>query len=329
MICVDNYINETTRHAHVILPSLSTLEQPHWDVWAWPFALKSGGKYSHQLFPTPDRPEDWQVYTRLGCIVGGNPDADLRTLDDAYFGSLCDIRKADRSIAFAASPEPGPERILDLAIRTGPFGDRYGTQPGGLNLDAFKRATGGIIAGDAKPLGAGALSTRSGKIELAPEYILNDISRLEGAIAQPKPAMVLVSRRHLASLNSWMHNIDGLVKGHNRFSVYLHPNDATRIGVAEGEQVRIRSTEGEINAPVEITDIVITGVACLPFGWGHSAHGTRLNIAQQHPGANSNLLCPGTWVDAPSGNAAFNGIPVEITGASSEESASGGSDLGP
>jgi anaerobic selenocysteine-containing dehydrogenase len=297
----------------VILPSPSTLEQPHWDVWAWPFALKSGGHYSHPLFSTAERPEEWRVYTRLGALLGGDPEADLQALDDQYFASLCDIRKADRSVVFAASPTPGPERILDLAIRTGPFGDRYGQRPGGLNLTAFKQAPGGIIIGDAKPLGAAALSTKSGKLELAPEYILSDISRLEGAIARPKPAMVLVSRRQLASLNSWLHNFEGLVKGRNRFSVFLHPEDAARIGVLQDEIVRIQSTEGEIDAPVEITDIMIAGVASVPHGWGHSAPDTRLNIAHHHAGANSNVLCPGTFVDAISGNAAFNGIPVEIT----------------
>jgi anaerobic selenocysteine-containing dehydrogenase len=316
MICLDNYINETTRHAHVILPSPSTLEQPHWDVWAWPFALKSGGHYSRQLFPTADRPEDWTIYTRLGALLGGEADADLAAIDNAYFASLCDMRKADRSVAFAASPVPGPERILDLAIRTGPYGDHYGKRPAGLNLESFKQAPTGIIMGDAKPLGAAAFSTSSGQLELAPEYITNDIPRLEAAIGRPKPAMVLVSRRQLASLNSWLHNFDGLVKGHNRFSVYLHPDDAARIGVVQHEVVRIKSTEGEIDAPVEITDIMSVGVASVPHGWGHTAPGTRLNVARHHAGANSNILCPGTFVDAISGNAAFNGIPVVITRAS-------------
>lgn len=316
MVSVDMYLNETTRHAHVILPALSPLEQPHWDVWAWPFSLTIGGHYSPALFaPDPERPEEWRVLTRLASIFGGDAQADLDALDDAYFGAMCDQTGIARDTAFAALPQHGAHRILDLCIRTGPLGDRFGARPGGLTLQRFIDEPDGIVFGQAEPQGAAALKTPSGRIELAPAHVLADVPRLVEAMekhASEAPPLMLVSRRHLRSLNSWMHNVEGLVSGKERCTLQLHPADAARLGIASGDLAEVASESGSLRVVAEVGENIRPGVVSLPHGWGHGAKGTRTTVSAQHAGVNINLLSPARLVDAASGNAVLNGIPVRV-----------------
>lgn len=312
MISFDIYINETTRHAHVILPSPSLLEQPHWDLWAWPWSLTSGGHYSEALFDPGDRPPEWQVLARIGAIVGGVDDPDLDALDDDFFGRMCDQTGTDRAVALAALPERGPERILDLCIRSGPFGNRFGANPDGLSLADFKAAPDGILLGPAVPLGAKAITTPSGRIEIAHPHFLADLPRLEAAIAAPDPGLMLVSRRHLRSLNSWMHNIDPLVRGKPRCILQVHSADARRLDLATGDLCEVESEGGVVTAPVEITDDIMPGVVSLPHGWGHDRDDARLAVARRHAGTNINELSPAGMIDTASGNAVLNGIPVSL-----------------
>src|SRR5690606_1328560 len=244
MISLDVYMNETTRHAHVILPSQSLIEQPYWDFWAWIFALRSGGKYAPPLFVRTDAPDDWQILLRLGWLCAGNSNAtfDIDKLDDDYFAALCKVADVDAARVASFYEGRGPERILDLAIRTGPFGDRYGEIADGLTLQSFKDAPHGIDLGHApEHTVSQVLKTESGKIELAPEHILMDLPRPEAAIAAQYPELVLVSRRHLASMNSWMHNVDTLMRGRDRCTVLIHSDDAQRIGIASGDLVKVTS----------------------------------------------------------------------------------------
>ncbi len=318
MVSVDMYRNETTRHAHVILPALSPLEQPHWDVWAWPFSLTIGGHYSPALFaPDPERPAEWRVMARLASIFGGDPGADLDAMDDAYFEAMCRQTGIDRDLAFETWPDRGAHRILDLCIRTGPFGDRLGERPGGLTLQAFRDQPDGIVLGQAGPQGAAALKTPSGRIELAPPHALADLPRLEQAMAADAAGadgdeLVLVSRRHLRSLNSWMHNVETLVSGKPRCTLQMHPQDAARRGLAGGDLAEVRSASGSVQVAVEVGDGIRPGVVSLPHGWGHGAPGTRTGVSAQHAGVNINLLSPAAMVDAASGNAVLNGIPVRV-----------------
>jgi anaerobic selenocysteine-containing dehydrogenase len=124
--------------------------------------------------------------------------------------------------------------------------------------------------------------------------------------------MVLIGRRQLRSNNSWMHNIEPLVKGKDRCTAWVHPDDAARLGLADGAPARVRSRAGEVEVPVEVTDAIMPGVVSIPHGWGHGVAGTRMAVAAAHPGVNSNLLSDELLLDVPSGNAVFNGIPVEV-----------------
>jgi anaerobic selenocysteine-containing dehydrogenase len=320
MISVDNWLNETTRHAHVILPGLSALEQPHYDELIWSWASRSAGNYSPALFPRDDRPHEWEILARLGALCAGmrNDEIDVRALDDAFFGALVEAKglvTADVLRAYEGTRHErgGPERMLDLAIRTGPWGDWYGREPDGLTLQPFEDAPPGIDCGPMVPRAAEVVCTPSGKIELAPGYIVDDVPRLRRRLTRDQDPLVLTSRRHVRSNNSWMHNVSVLVKGKDRCTLLIHPDDAARTGVVDGGVARVSSEAGTLEVPVEVTDEMMRGVVSLPHGWGHDKVGTRMAVAREHAGVNNNVLAPGTFVDEISGNAAVNGIPVEVT----------------
>ena len=315
MISVDNWLNETTRHAHVILPGLSALEQPHYDDLIWSWAASSAGNWSEAIFPPPDdRPREWEILTRLGALCTGakNADIDVHAIDDGFFAGLCMMQGLDPEKTAASYDRGGPERILDLQIRTGKFGDRYGENADGLSLRSFKDNPHGIDMGAPIPRVREILNTPSGRLEVAPPYITADVARLRARLLRENGGLVLISRRHVRSNNSWMHNVKVLVKGKDRCTLLIHPDDAARSGVVDGALARISSEAGSVEAPVEVTDEMMPGVVCLPHGWGHDKAGTRLSVAREHDGVNNNLLAPGHLVDEISGNAIVNGIPVEV-----------------
>jgi anaerobic selenocysteine-containing dehydrogenase len=158
------------------------------------------------------------------------------------------------------------------------------------------------------------LRTPSGKIELAPPLIVSDVERLRGSVDRYRNGgMVLIGRRQLRSNNSWMHNLEPLVKGKDRCTMHVHPDDASRLGLADGELASVRSRVGEVSAPVEVTDGIMPGVVSIPHGWGHGAPGSRMAVAAAHAGVNSNLLADETLFEPLSGNAVLNGIPVEVS----------------
>jgi anaerobic selenocysteine-containing dehydrogenase len=315
MISVDNWINETTRHAHVILPGLSPLEEPHYDELLWAFAVRSAANWSDALFPPPpDRPAEWEILCRLAAVcTGADPDAvDVAAIDDGYFSGLCLAKGVDPATVLPQYGSGGPERLVDLAIRTGPWGDRYGEVPDGLTLAKVKDHVHGLDLGPMVPRIDEVLRTKDGRIDLVPTALAADAERLRSRLGRSADGLVLVSRRHLRSKNSWMHNVKVLVKGKDRCTLLIHPTDATACGVADGALARVASSAGAIEVPVEVSDEMKPGVVCLPHGWGHDKDGTRLSVAREHAGVNNNLLAPGTFVDELSGNAAVNGIAVEV-----------------
>jgi anaerobic selenocysteine-containing dehydrogenase len=326
MISLDVYVNETTRHADVILPAPSPLRRGHYDLALYQFAVRNVANYSPPVLPAePGLPDEWVTLLRLaGVAAGMGPDADVAAFDDRVARTL-----VDRELGTPASPiagmsaddvmaelEPrvGPERLLDLMLRAGPYGDAFGARPeGGLSLAALEAAPHGIDLGALQPRLPGALRTASGQIELAPEALVADVPRLRAALERPaSDGPVLVGRRHLRSNNSWMHNLPVLVKGKPRCTLHVHPTDAERYGLTDGEPARLRSRTGTVDAEVEVTDEVMPGVVSLPHGWGHDVPEAQMSVAAAHAGANSNLLADELLIDAVSGNAVLNGIPVEI-----------------
>ncbi len=315
LISVDNWLNETSRHAHVILPGLSALEQPHCDEALWGFAVRSAARWSAAIFPRDDRPQEWEILIRLGAILAGVPAAevDVAAYDDVLFAE----RAARHGVAAASVMDQtslrGPDRIADLTIRVSPWGDGYGARPGGLTLESLAEDhPHGIDFGPMVPRIGEILRTASGDVELAHDNILHDLPRLKERVERPHGGLVLIGRRHVRSNNSWMHNVDVLMKGRSRCTLIVHPQDAKELGVSDGGTVRVTSEAGSVDAIAEVSDEIMRGVVSLPHGWGHDRPGTRLRVAHEHAGTNSNLLAPGHLVDVPSGNAAVNGIPVEV-----------------
>ncbi len=314
MISVDLWLNETTRHADVILPGLSPLEQPHHDDLILLFAIRSIANYSAPVFDPGDRPHEWEILIRLTGLCTGTPaeDVDVAAIDDGFFDYLAFTQGLDGAKIRELYEHGGPERMLDLTLRTGPFGDRYGDNPGGLTLDMLKANPNGIDFGPMVPQLPDILGTPDKKIRLAPQYLLDDLPRLAARLARPADELVLVSRRHLRSNNTWLHNVPALMKGKDRCTLLIHPDDAARRGVADDDVVTVKSAAGEITVAVEVTEAIRPGVVSMPHGWGHGMPGTRLAVANGSPGANTNVLSPPTFLDEPSGNGALNGIPVTI-----------------
>ncbi|ART67572.1 molybdopterin dinucleotide-binding protein [Mycobacterium dioxanotrophicus] len=317
MICIDNALNETTRHAHVILPGLSPFEQPHHDDLLLNNAVNSFANYSPPVFAPedPDRPEEWEIMIRLTGLCTGTPaeDVDVTAIDDGWFDYLCFTQGLDGAEIRTHYEKGGPERILDLTLRTGPFGDRYGENPGGITLEQLKAQPNGINFGPMQSRLTDVVSTPEGKVRLAPQYLIDDLPRLAERLRRDPADLVLVSRRHLRSCNSWLHNVPALMKGKDRCTLLVHPADADANGVADGDIVTVTSAGGSIEVPVEITDAIKPGVVSMPHGWGHGVPGTQLSVANASPGVNTNVLSPPDFLDEPSGNGALNGIPVTVT----------------
>jgi anaerobic selenocysteine-containing dehydrogenase len=159
----------------------------------------------------------------------------------------------------------------------------------------------------------GILGTSDANIRLAPPYLLDDLPRLASRLDRAPDELVLVSRLHLRSNNSWLHNVPALMKGRDRCTLLIHTDDARRRGVVSGDLVSVVSATGRLAVPVEVTDAIKPGVVSMPHGWGHGKPGTRMSVANGSPGVNTNVLSPPSLLNEPSGNGALNGIPVTVT----------------
>jgi anaerobic selenocysteine-containing dehydrogenase len=252
---------------------------------------------------------------RIAAIAKGlGANADIDALDDAALEQ--DVQKAAgpaaAAVMAALAPLKGPERLLELALRSGPYGDQFGARPDGLTLARLKAAPSGIDLG---PMGARipeALRTESGKIELAPQMLIDDLARVQADLASPAPDLVIIGRRQLRSNNSWMHNLPVLAKGAYRCTALVHPIDAARLGLANGAGARINNGERGIDVQVEVSDDMMPGVVSLPHGWGHNLPGAQLSVAAERPGVNLNALLDENLRDPLSGNAVLSGIPVTM-----------------
>jgi anaerobic selenocysteine-containing dehydrogenase len=330
-VAVDIYVNETTRHADVILPPPSTLSKGHYDLALLQVALRNVANYSPPVLPLPPgQPDEWEILARLALIAQGmGAAADPSIVDDLVVTTLVHSAVGDQhgpvagrdpeEILAALAPRTGPERLLDLLLRTGPYGDGFGSRtddvaPGvaPLTLDRLLDHPHGIDLGPLQPRLPEVLRTPSGMIEVDAAPILADLPRLHAALDRAVPEAVLVGRRDLRSNNSWMHNLEVLVKGRPRCTLHVHPDDAARWGLVDGVSARVTGRVGSVEVPVEVTDAVRSGVVSLPHGWGHDLPGVRLEVAGRHAGVNSNVLSDEVLVDVPSGNAVLNGIPVAV-----------------
>ncbi|MEU4491755.1 molybdopterin oxidoreductase family protein [Streptomyces purpurascens] len=322
MVSVDPYLNETSRHAHVVLPPPPPSQSPHHDFAFNTLAVRNQVRYTRPAVPLqPGRMAETEILARLILAVTGMHGADPAAVDqmviDQTLGKAVTephspVHDRDpRDLAAQLTGDTGPERRLDMMLRLGPYGDGFGVRPDGLTLEKLLAHPHGIDLGPLRSRLPQPLKTRSGRVELLPGPIEEDLPRLRAALAERPEGLVLVGRRHLRSNNSWMHNVPALTGGTNRCTLHIHPEDAERLGVADGAPVRVKGAGGEVTAPAEVTDAVRRGVVSLPHGWGHDRPGTRLSHASTDPGVNVNQLLDGRLLDPLSGNAVLNGVPVE------------------
>ena len=324
MLSVDPYLNETTRHADVILPPPPPSRAAHLDIALSGAVVRNNARYSPPALPLADgRPDECEILARVALIaLGLGTDADPALVDDQVITATLAREVADphSPVADRSAEEltamlpdgPGYERRLDMMLRLGPFGDAFGTKPEGLNLARLKDNPHGIDLGALTSRIPEILRTPSGMVELAPETILADVPRLLASL-DSEDGFLLIGRRHLRSNNSWMHNLPALSGGSNRCTLQIHPADASRLGVTD--LAVVTGPGGKLEVPVEITDAIRPGVVSLPHGWGHSAPGTRMSVAAGHPGVNVNSLFDDSLMDPLSGTAVLNGVPVEVTAA--------------
>jgi len=323
MVSIDFYLNETTRWAHVILPPTSALERDTYDLSLYRLAVRDVAKYSEPAVrKDAEAQHDWEILATLSAHAMGMPAMTPKQVDDFVLAQLVEKTvPADGSrtnglsreqVVAALGEAPGPHRALDLMLRTGPYGDRFGGERDGLSLAKLREHPHGIDLGALKPQLPGVLATPSGGIELAPELVMSDLERLRARLRQADGAMVLIGRRHLRSNNSWCHNLPALVKGKDRCTLLVHPQDADRLKLSDGGRAKVSSRVGAVIAPVEVSDEIMPGVVSLPHGWGHDVEGVRLSVARAHAGVNSNVLADPELLDVPSGNGVLNGIPVTV-----------------
>lgn len=287
MVSVDLYINETTRHADVILPPTASLEHDHYDITFNNFAVRNVTRINLPVLPKPEGSlHDWEIFVGLG-----------------------------RAFSRVTGQEPretkAPELMVDAALRSGPYKDR-------LSLTVLKEHPHGIDLGPLKPNLLARLQTASKQIECAPQAMLDDLRRVATELNALRPKageLRLIGRRHVRSNNSWMHNYQRLVKGKPRDQLLMHPDDLASRGLQDGQQVIIRSRVGEVTVAVVASDEMLAGVVSLPHGWGHNRKGIAQDVAAAHAGVSANDLTDELFLDPVTGNAALNGLTVEVVAA--------------
>ncbi|MDF2398306.1 molybdopterin-dependent oxidoreductase [Pseudomonas sp. 3MA1] len=288
MLSIDLYINETTRYADLILPSTSALENDHYDTTFNLFAVRNVSRFNRAILPKPEGAlHDWEIFVGLAKAFAAQTASPLK-------------------------PTLAPAQMIDMGLRAGPYGD---ASPLKLSLATLDEHPHGIDLGALQPNLAARLKTENRRIQAAPAPIMADLQRF-AALSAPAPGeLLLIGRRHVRSNNSWMHNYHRLVKGKPRHQLLMNPDDLAQRGLSDGQRVRVSSRVGAVEVEVLASSEMMPGVVSLPHGWGHRRPGVQMSIAMEQPGCSANDLTDERQLDALSGNAALNGVPVTVEAA--------------
>jgi len=333
MVSIDLYLNESSRHAHLILPPTSPLERSHYDIALSSFAVRNVAKYSPPLFPKPAGSlHDHEILAQIAQR--------LRLAPGSVSGRVA-LKAKD-----LMARRLGPDGTLDWMLKTGRYGvpdagkmKLLGALPGfgalrelmratdrrpvGLTLQRLLDAPNGVDLGALETAFPRRIATPNRRIDLAPAMFVADLGRAAAALDEPVPSLSLIGRRHVRSNNSWLHNSQRLVKGKPRCTLMLHPDDAAERGLIDGAIARVTSRVGMVEVAVEITPDIQPGVVSLPHGWGHGRAGVRLGIASAHAGVSINDLIDDRRIDALTGTAVLNGTPVDVVAIRPHEQVSG------
>jgi len=287
MVAIDIYLNETSKHANIILPGTTGIENSHFDIFFNSFSVRNTVKYSAPLFEKEAcQRADWEILNELSVRMSQVPAA---------------VQQATLT----------PEMILDMELQKGPYGEQ------GMSLQTLKDNPHGIDLGPLMPCLLDRIKTADGKICLFPQFYADDLPRLNAVLNQPaknvRYPFDLIGRRLVKSHNTWTQNSARLVKGKNPCTVEIHPIDAQHLAITTGQRVKVHSSVGEVELEVSITDDIQRGVVSIPQGWGHNQKGTKMSIAATQPGVSINDLTDAKRLDNLTGNAAFNGTPVAIS----------------
>lgn len=288
MVSIDIYLNETTRHADIILPPATGLEVPHYDISFHQLAIRNTAKFSEPVVEKEEGTKyDYEIFIELQKRI----QKDELPEDEALRNKIL------------FQYHLTPEMILENALQKGPYQ---------LSLNKLKESPHGIDFGALKSVFPDRLHTLDKRINLVPEIFKNDLQRLKSKQFDENRHLLLIGRRHLRSNNSWMHNSQRLVKGGDRCTLLIHPEDAKKRNLEEGQNATIKSRIGQISIPIEITESIMKGVVSIPHGWGHGRKGVKMEIAAAHAGVSINDLTDELLIDELTGNAAVNGVPVEV-----------------
>lgn len=334
MVSIDGYLTETSRHADVILPAPSPLARAHYDMVFASLAIRNTARFSPAILDRGDleRDEGEVLLTLAGIAIAARAAANGEEAVEPTAEQMDDLvayevaRRAGTDLASrvhgqepaallaAVQPRRGVERLLDLSLRSGPYGDGFGTHPDGLTLDRVQAAPGGIDLGPLQPRLPEVLRTPSGLIELLPEQLVAEMGRLTAALPRTTAhdGLLLVGRRQLRTNNSWLRTISRLTSGSSRCTLQVHPTDALARGLADGDTACLTSPNGSIEVLIEVTDGVRDGVVVLPHGWSAVPEGTWGPVALQSGGSNVNVLTPAIGLDPLAGTAVLNAIPVDL-----------------
>ncbi len=304
MVSVDIYLNETTRHADFILPPPTGLEVDHYDLAFHALAVRNTARYSPVTIPAeePSMP-DWQILSELARRIhsaGGGFAGFKSRLTGQIMRWL------------------GPAGITDLGLKLGPYGAWSSPQRwfSGLTLKRLKRHPHGVDLGPLVSQLPSCLRTRSKRIDLAPDLMVERFSRVlehTSELAEDPGSFALIGRRHVRSCNSWMHNSQRLTRGKDLCTLMMNPLDAERLQLEDGAHVQVSSAVGTVELPLEQSDSVMQGVVSIPHGYGHNRRGTKMAIAESNAGASINDLTDDAVVDELTGNAAFSGQRVTVS----------------
>jgi anaerobic selenocysteine-containing dehydrogenase len=291
MVAVDPYVNETTRHADVILPPTPPLERDHYDLAFYQLAVRNVARWNPAVLPRPaDARHDWEIFRGIGFRYA------RRTLSR---------KRLKRMLPSLARLRLTPAQVVDLGLRAGPYR---------LSLRQLRRTPAGIDLGPLQPSLPDDLRTRNKRIDLAPDLVLADLDRAAAVLLAPgqRDGLLLVGRRHLRSNNSWMHNSTRLVKGRPRHQLLMNPADLKERSLADGSLVRVSSDAGSVEVEVAASEDMMPGVVSLPHGFGHGRPGVRLSVASKVAGVSVNDVTDTALVDELAGTAALNGVPVTV-----------------
>ena len=293
MVSIDYFINETSRHANIILPPVSPLERDHYDLTFNGFAVHNVAKYSPALFKKKaNEKHDWEITLELAKRL--NKNAPMATKIERWLTKVL-----------------GPKFLLGQGLKRGPYPQ--------VNLKELKKNPHGIDLGPLQNMLPKGLKHKDKKIHLNVDFYQGDLDRVKEMMQQYNDDQILlIGRRHVRSNNSWLHNSQRLVKGKSRCTLMLHPETAKQKGIEQGQLVKVTSRVGSVNIEAEVTDELMPGVVSIPHGWGHGRKGVKQKIAQANAGVSVNDLTDDTLIDTLCGNAAVNGVPVTLEAVSLE-----------